>query len=480
MTRSAGHGEGSGCAARLGRLDGHTAGHGVSGETPDLSGGIGGGAGPGGGSAAGGVGAGGSGVGGAGAGAGAGAGGAGGIGGIAGSQLVPILIAGGLSGVIAMGALIALNVVPVHSGGSGASPRGLVLVACPASGPVLAVVDPGQKLLVTGRSSDGAWLQVYLPGPALPYAWAPASELQPSGDTGTLPVASCEVAAASPSATPIVAIVSPTPTATPTPTPTPTPTATPVANEGPKLVGLARTSGTIYLAKAGCTQSPGSVAISVSASDPDGVSSVDLYWRLPGGAYTKRPMSHGAGSTWAVQLFAKTDFKTTGIVSYYVRATDASPGKVSRRTPTVDATFTVTKCDIPPTVTDFSLQPGQSGNTFLYVRLKAAAVGLPACPTSVALNEVRILGYATDPDDAIAKIVFWYTPFGGTRQSLTLSRTGSGPFAAYLTNKKFSKLPPGGKQVASGYLVATDAAGRTSPRWPPGGSINIVEQPCYP
>src|SRR5260221_142550 len=88
---------------------GHTTGtQGVSGETPDLSGGIGGGVGPGGGSGAAGVGAGGAGAGGAGAGA--GAGGAGGLGGIAGSQIVPILIAGGLSGVIAMAALIATNI----------------------------------------------------------------------------------------------------------------------------------------------------------------------------------------------------------------------------------------------------------------------------------------------------------------------------------------------------------------------------------
>ena len=141
--------------------------------------------------------------------------GSGGFGGIAGSHIAPILIAGGLTGILAMGALIATNVVPVHSGGSGASPRGLVLVACPGSGPVLAVIEPGQRLLVTGRSDDGTWLQVYLPGPGLTSAWAPARELQPSGDPNTLPVAGCNLAVASPTGTPIVAEVTPTPDARP-------------------------------------------------------------------------------------------------------------------------------------------------------------------------------------------------------------------------------------------------------------------------
>ena len=192
-------------------------------------------------------------------------------------------------------------------------------------------------------------------------------------------------------------------------------------------------------------------------------------------------MTHGSGSTWAIQLFAKSDFKTTGTVSYYVRATDGSPAKVTRRTPGADATFTVKNCDIPPTVTDFSLQPGQSGNTYLYVRTQTGSRWYPALSDARRqLNEVRILGYATDPDDAVAKMMFWYTPFGGTRQSLTLPHTSSGSVRGIPHEQEIPEAAAGGKQVASGYLTATDAAGRTSPRWPPGGPINIVEQPCYP
>ncbi len=230
-----------------GLLGTHAMDLGVSGETPDLSGGMGGGAGPGGSSAAGAGSAGGS--------------GAGGFGGIAGSHLAPILIAGGLTGVLAMGALIATNIVPVHSGGSGASPRGLVLVACPGSGPVLAVIEPGQRLLVTGRSDDGTWLQVYLPGPGLTSAWAPARELQPSGDPNSLPVASCNVAVASPTGTPIVAEVTPSPTPTPTPTPTPPPRP-PRRRQGTRAPKLGepgrdvRTRSFWPLPGSGCSQPP--------------------------------------------------------------------------------------------------------------------------------------------------------------------------------------------------------------------------------
>ena len=456
----------------------------MTGETPGLSGGIGSVVEPGGGSAAGGVGAGGTSAGGAGAGSaggaaggvGAGAGGTGGLGGLLSSPMAPVLIAGGLSGIIAMGALIALNVVPVHSSGSGASPRGLVLVACPASGPVLAVVDPGQKLLVTGRSSDGAWLQVYLPGPALPYAWAPASELQPSGDTGTLPVASCEVAAASPSGTPIVAVVSPSPSPTPTPTPAPTPT----PDAGPKLSDLGRTSDTIYLPKAGCTQTPGSIAISVSASDPDGVSSVDLYWRLPGHPYAKRAMTHGSGSTWAVQLFARTDIKATGTVSYYVRAADASSGKVTRRTPSTDATFVVRNCDIPPTVTGSLISQSQYGN-FLYVPLKASAIGIPICSQlKPAINQFVIQANVSDPDDTITRVVFSYTPYKGAAHALELSHVSGTLYRGILTNAKFAKLATIGPFRFSGFFVATDAAGRTSPHRLPAVGAPLNEQGCSP
>lgn len=452
----------------------------MDGDTPDLSGGAGGGPGSGAGAGAGGSGAGGPGLG-------AGAGGAGSAGGIgaggaaAGSQLLPILIVGGLSGIVAMGGLIALNVVPVHSGGSGASPRGLVLVACPDTGPVLAVIDPGQKLLVTGRSADGSWLQVYLPGPALPYAWAPAGELQPNGDTSTLPVAACDIAAASPSGTPIVATASPSQSAPPSPSPS----APPVANTGPTLTKLASTGGTIFLPKANCTQTPRSLSISVSATDPEGVGAVDLFWRLPGQSYTKRSMSHGAGNTWAIQLFAETDIKTTGTVSYFIQATDASPAKLTRRTPTADTTFTVKKCDIPPVVDGFKIYtPGQSGGV-IFVKRGGTSSAEGECATHPSSsNYIQLTGSGTDADDAIVKMVFRYRPYGTTTYKvLTLVSTSAGGFTGKLYAKEFKQLPdkPSGVYAFDGYFLATDKSGRSSVRYPElPFTMDLTEKSCWP
>ena len=460
----------------------------MSGETPDLSGGAGGSAGAGGAPAAGGVGAGGS-AGGAGAGGvgaggtaagGAGAAGAGGVGGAAGSQLVPILIAGGLTGVIAMGALVALNVVPVHSGGSGASPRGLVLVACPGSGPVLAVVDPGQKLLVTGRSSDGSWLQVYLPGPALPYAWAPARELQASGDTSGLPVvAGCEVAAASPSGSPIVAIASPSGSAgagpTPTPTPTPTPSPTPT-NSSPIIADLVASPATIYYAWSDPSHScgpdakdPDTTTISASITDPQGVASATLVYKLPSGSYVTKAMT-GTGARYTATVNVPSGFGHTGSLDYYVVSKDKSAEEKTRTSPLKQVT--IRKCDRPPKVSDSAVPSGP-------IRVPVAGGG--ACPADPT-NYIFITAFATDPDDAVASIVFYYRPYPTTTsklEHLTLTRTSTpGLFTGKLYNTNFPKLPKNGLYNTSPwYLVAIDAAGRSSPKYSQG-TASLQETQC--
>lgn len=446
----------------------------MSGETPDLSGGIGGGAGPGGSSAAGGVPAGGAssvgaGAGGAGAG-GVGGSGAGGFGGITGSHLGPILIAGGLTGILAMGALIATNVVPVHSGGSGASPRGLVLVACPGSGPVLAVIDPGQRLLVTGRSDDGTWLQVYLPGPGLTSAWAPARELQPSGDPNTLPVASCNVAVASPTGTPIVAEVTPTPTPTPmpTPTPTPTPSATPV-NSSPIIADVTASPRTIYYPWGGTGPScgpnaanPDETTISATITDSQGVASATLFYKLPTKAYASKAMTR-AGSTFAASIRVPNGFGHTGNLDYYIVAKDSSPAGKSRTSLLEHAS--VKRCDIPPSVTSMDF-----GGSTIEVQLRNG----PACSNP---KQPIVYANAADPDGTVAKVVFYYTPRGSTVQSLVLTKAGSNnQWTGTLANAKFPKLAQSGKWVIPWYLVAYDNDGRTSAKYSSG--IPLVEQSC--
>jgi hypothetical protein len=374
-----------------------------------------------------------------------------------------------------MGALIATSIVPVHSGGSGASPRGLVLVACPGTGPVLAVIEPGQRLLVTGRSDDGTWLQVYLPGPGLTSAWAPARELQPSGDPNTLPVASCNVAVASPTGTPIVAEVTPSPTPPPTPTPTPTPTATPL-NSSPIIADLAASPATIYYPWGGIGPScgpnsanPNETTITATITDPEGVASATLFYRLPTRAYASKAMTR-AGSTYAASVNVPLAFNHTGDLTYYVVSKDGSPEAKTRTSPV--QTVTVKKCNIPPSVTDMTFS-SQAGAWHAYARVQGKSCG------STKLF-AGILVATTDPDGLTEDmtVVFWYTPWHGTLHHVTLKYTNAtGFFTGKLFPTDFPAMPnSNSRTMDSWYVTATDTAGGRTTYKLPGQTI--TEDQC--
>src|SRR5437867_9021507 len=74
--------------------------------------------------------------------------------------------------VVGIGGGSALVVTGLSPFGKGQIPANLALLACPGSGGVLANVPTGASLLVTGRSSDGHWLEVYLGEPGVDRAWA--------------------------------------------------------------------------------------------------------------------------------------------------------------------------------------------------------------------------------------------------------------------------------------------------------------------
>ncbi len=117
---------------------------------------------------------------------GAGAGGGGLLSGLgalgAGSGLLAIG-AGLLVGVAGSAALLATNTV--HFGGAPGGPAvnagTLALVACPDTGPVIGHIKKGERVLLTGRSSDGSWLEVFFPAPAqnLTRAWTRAGRSSP-------------------------------------------------------------------------------------------------------------------------------------------------------------------------------------------------------------------------------------------------------------------------------------------------------------
>ena len=242
------------------------------------------------------------------------------------------LAAGGLSGVLGMSALIATGVVP--AGPPPAGPQLLALVGCPGSGSVVAVAHPGDQMLITGRSADGSWLQVYVPGPASHEGWVPAATVNLLADSSSLRIAECAVAAvpATPGPTAVPASATPiatataTPTTKPTPSPTPTPTATP--NPGPRFATQpysdVATIDTNPLGTGSCTHAAGT-GLTTKATDTDGVASIQLWVRKPGASSYKR-FSHdftNNGPTWNDFINAKDDGVTTaGTLSWYALAID--------------------------------------------------------------------------------------------------------------------------------------------------------------
>ncbi|MEZ0241491.1 MAG: hypothetical protein ACAH65_11910 [Chloroflexota bacterium] len=250
--------------------------------------------------------------------------------------------AGLLSGVVGGAAIVA--------GGAFApppvEPPGMVgLVSCPGGAEVLDLMAEGQPLLATGRSADGAWLQVYIAQPGMDRAWTATDGVDLEAPIDQLPVAECDaplVAAAptpvrpsptpeaSPTPSPVPeATPSPEPTATPAPTPTrrptpkptpkpgatppPTPVPTPVPTPaptpvppptptptpppdvaGPALSGLFPNPQYMYW----CGD-PHVSTITVTATDPSGVAAATLYYQPPGLGWFTVAMFQGGGSTWS-------------------------------------------------------------------------------------------------------------------------------------------------------------------------------------
>jgi hypothetical protein len=271
------------------------------------------------------------------------------------------LVAGGLSGVVTMSALIVSGVVP--AGPPPVVARTLAVVGCPGAGSIVAVAQPGQQMLVTGRSADGAWLRIYVPGPASNDGWVPATSVNVLADASGLPVAGCaEVAAATgtpgPTATAtVLATATPTPAATPTatpkptstprPTPTPTPVPTPTPNLGPTFVmqpvSDVASINTNPLGTGTCTLALGT-GLTTRVSDPDGIAGIQLWVRKPGAATYKR-LSHdftNNGGTWNDFINAKDDGVTTaGTLSYYALATDTKGAKTKSKT----RSLKIVRCD---------------------------------------------------------------------------------------------------------------------------------------
>lgn len=342
----------------------------------------------------------------AGLGAGGGAGGGGPLAGLVSlvaSNGILAIAAGLIVGVIGTGTLLATGAV--HVGGGTAAPAvsagGLQLVACPNVGPVIGTIPKGEKVLVTGRSADGGWLQISYPGPAFAFAWTKAGPLQLEADASGLPIASCEapptptprptpgasvavVASpeASPSPEPSTAVASPSPSPSPSASPSasPSPTPKPTPNVPPSITGFTASTKTLrYDQGAYCPTAPHSVTFSLKASDAGGVASATLFWRKPGASsYAALPMNLASGSTQSGTWTATVDTRTNGSwnagnLAAYGVALDSSGAKT--KSPTTGAlAIPVTLCvNTGPT---FTSGPS-AGNATLYADPLNVGCGSP-------------------------------------------------------------------------------------------------------
>jgi hypothetical protein len=299
-----------------------------------------------------------------------------------GQSTVQAVGAGVLSGALGGAALMATGVIPIPP--ETVTQPTIQLLACPGQGPVLAEVSEGERLLVTAKSADGQWLEVYIGQPGIDRAWTEAPQLSLETPADDLPVADCAAPTPAPlpspaptqlvteaptapptlgpsatpeateSASPTPAVTAtatakpsstpkptktpsptPKPTKTPTPpppTPTPTPTPTPDTT-GPTLTNLQTTGGSggngdYYINGPSSACEPHSASITVTATDPSGVDHITLfYW--PGNSGVLSKQMTGNGNSWGATINAQDSWSDSmfnedpnGLISYWVVAED--------------------------------------------------------------------------------------------------------------------------------------------------------------
>ena len=181
-------------------------------------------------------------------------------------------------------------------------------------------------------------------------------------------------------------------------------------NTGPAITGASSSSGkNLSWDPLGVGRCQTATDITATVKDPDGVKSVTLFYRRPGGSWDSKPMNNTTlRGKWYANLDTLGDKITipdppTGTLRWYIKAVDAK-GKTSQ---TSTASITIRRCD-SEAVFDGVFPQGQ---------------------TYSCSNPARItLGtYANDedqPNDGL-KVVFHWT--------LSNPRTGAGPISGKMT-----------------------------------------------
>jgi hypothetical protein len=273
--------------------------------------------------------------------------------------LQPAVLAAGVATGVAVGTVgVGTGAIQVTDPG----PRLTALFECPDSGHVVKNLPSDQNVLVTARTADGTWLEIYIGEAGVERGWARASSLKLKAAPDSLPIASCtpsatpEPATAPPTTTPsgsgpVVSSTglptgapatappvtpSPIPTASKTAVPTSPPTSAPTAEPTPTA-----TAPTAYLTDAqihdvpkdvptntyiiyppGCTGYYTLAPFTVRAFDPDGIATVYLYFQAPNDNTTRSVLMDSEGGDLYYGAFGSDGTFGEGIFNYYFTSTD--------------------------------------------------------------------------------------------------------------------------------------------------------------
>src|SRR6266508_3432967 len=210
-----------------------------------------------------------------------------------------------------MSALIATGVVAVGGGGSAASSE-FVVSACQGKG-FVAIARPGDRVLVTGRSVDGTWYRVFVPGP-VGEGWVRTVDVSLLA-TDPVPVAGCGQ---------VAEVMG-----------TPGPTAT--------------ASGTNPLGTGSCGRTGVTSRLKTAVTDADGIASIQLWVQKPTSTSYVR-LKHDfkqAGAYWENSIDTAGDsVKDVGTLRFRAVAIDTKGAKTTSRS----GSLRITRCDTEATI----------------------------------------------------------------------------------------------------------------------------------
>lgn len=301
------------------------------------------------------------------------------------------ITAGALATGVALGVTDTVSVLPEGTVETGDALAGLR--PCPDLEPV-ATLTGGDRVFLTGRSEDGAWLQLRSPYDADDRLWIDAALVTGDEEVDGLPVASCgdvELVLTLPDGSEVVVTTTTTttpgetttttepgettttastvpgqttqptqpgvtttaPPATTTPPPTTTTTTDPPDDTPPAISNFQRSLAAINEINGEFCTPPSTTNVSVTVTDGSSVTQVSVRYRITNAAGTTTyftsgflNMSNTSGTTWARAVGDVNQLlpgSADGVLRWEVRATD-SEGNQSTQSAPGSRNVTVNNC----------------------------------------------------------------------------------------------------------------------------------------